>query len=260
MKVHGAPYSTSFESRTSMKSSIVIPRDLCLSEEVMIIKDHEFSKALDKVQGHKQVLIVVLINYNIRELIEWLGTKAKLTHKDFLLYYCWDHQSEEHKVREWINGNSNKKFLITDEWTVAGYEFDTTILLVKDDQINLISKVCQRARANLIVCQVSTSPFSPYQVMEVMNEREEPIRFPHTPLYILFGLIISCAILFVIGAFAFGFESHMGFSGCIIIIGIAILIFSLCYVYFCYVLKSMSEVRQISRQSSRQTRCQQLPQ
>ena len=58
------------------------------------------------------------------------------------------------KTRDWIAGNSDKKFLITDEWTVAGYEFDTVILVAYDHQMRDVSSVCQRARAKLIVYQI----------------------------------------------------------------------------------------------------------
>ena len=72
-------------------------------------------------------------------------------------YLCFLQETdclEDDEVRNWISGNSTKKFLITDEWTVAGYEFDTVILIAYDHQIRDISSVCQRAKARLIVYQI----------------------------------------------------------------------------------------------------------
>ena len=56
--------------------------------------------------------------------------------------------TDEDEASEWISGRSEKKFLIADEVTVAGYEFDTVIIVTD----KMISSLCQRATARLIVC------------------------------------------------------------------------------------------------------------
>ena len=76
----------------------------------------------------------------------------------------------EEKARDWIAGNSDEKFLITDEWTVAGYEFDTVILVAYDHQMRGISSVCQRARAKLIVYQIDKLASEDLRALKVTED------------------------------------------------------------------------------------------
>ena len=78
--------------------------------------------------------------------------RAKVSKEDSIVYKSW---LGEEDALDWVLGKSSKKFLITDEWTVAGFEFDTMIILGYDHQMNDISSVCQRAKAKLIVYQIA---------------------------------------------------------------------------------------------------------
>ena len=70
--------------------------------------------------------------------------------KDSFIVHTWNDANEE-EACEWISGKSGKKFLITDHWTVAGYEFDIVIIVASEHLKDQISSVCQRATARLIV-------------------------------------------------------------------------------------------------------------
>ena len=78
--------------------------------------------------------------------------RAKVSKENSIVYRSW---LGEEDALDWVLGKSSKKFLITDEWTVAGFEFDTMIILGYDHQMNDISSVCQRAKAKLIVYQIA---------------------------------------------------------------------------------------------------------
>ena len=78
--------------------------------------------------------------------------RDKVTKENCIVYRSW---FGEEDALDWIIGKSNKKFLITDEWTVAGFEFNTMILLAYDHQMTGVSSVCQRAKAKLIVYQIA---------------------------------------------------------------------------------------------------------
>ena len=56
------------------------------------------------------------------------------------------------RIASKISGKSKKKFLIADEYTVTGYEFDTVIIVTNQRWLNSIPSLCQRATARLIVC------------------------------------------------------------------------------------------------------------
>ena len=119
--IDGAPYSDEHAARTTMRSRISIPQDLCPSEqEVKIFKAQEFSKVLDEIQEDDQVLVVVTA-----KTLNWAKKRLPVNNS---LWHCFKHLSEESAVLDWIAGRSNKKFLISDEWTVSGFEFHTVIL------------------------------------------------------------------------------------------------------------------------------------
>ena len=74
--------------------------------------------------------------------------------KDCVEYRSWNNGNET-KATEWLSNKSKKKYLITDEWAVAGYEFDTVVLVTHSNIPRKgLSTVIQRARAKLIVIAV----------------------------------------------------------------------------------------------------------
>ena len=268
VKVDGAPYSTGHEARTTMISKIVIPQDICESEgEVQVIEDY-FSNALIEVKDYKQVLVVVTANFKSEDLVDFFE-KRGMSKNDFLLYCC-GYPCEEKEIHEWVTGNSEKKFLITDEWTVAGYEFDVIILVVRDDQMHGISTVCQRTISKLIVCQISTSQFSHFEKMQKDFERlesykQEPMSEikskSRKPCIVMIGLLITIIIFALTGLYLI--EKHLdselkgwAFGGCVLIFGLAILITCLCSFLFCYWIHILEKFRQLTRPPCRQVSCQ----
>ena len=74
--------------------------------------------------------------------------------KDFVEYRSWN-TGNETKATEWLAKKSKEKYLITDEWAVAGFEFDTVILVTHSNQQSKeLSTVIQRARAKLILISI----------------------------------------------------------------------------------------------------------
>ena len=136
--VTGAPYSSLSQARTKMKSKIAMPLDVCEGEKVTFIQKCQsefqagFSKALDSVTDEKQVLIIVLDNTNT--LIDLV--KQGLSGQEYLDHLSWS-PCDEKEVASWIEGTSDVKFVITDEWTVAGFEFDTVILIGYSHEMSL---------------------------------------------------------------------------------------------------------------------------
>ena len=53
---------------------------------------------------------------------------------------------------------------------VAGYEFDTVILVAYDHQMRGISSVCQRARAKLIVYQIDKLASEDLRALKVTED------------------------------------------------------------------------------------------
>ena len=119
------------------------------AEEVCMIHEDENlsnfqTNVLSLVENEKRVLII-LANSDKLDLV-----KSKLPQDSFIVHK-YDESNEE-EACEWISGKSGKKFLIADHRTVAGYEFDTVIIVTDEDYKDEISSVCQRATARLIVC------------------------------------------------------------------------------------------------------------
>ena len=148
----GASYSI---DKTS--SRLALPIDLSESvEEVQVIYEDEAlsgfkSKVLKLVENEQKVLIILpfgRINLNI--------LKSKLPKDNFIVHKLNDANEEE--ACEWIRGSSSKKFLVADNYTVIGFEFDTVIIVANEDKKDNISSLCQRATARLIVCLLTPSP------------------------------------------------------------------------------------------------------
>ena len=133
------------------KSRLALPIDLSESvEEVRLIHEDEDlsnfqSNVLNLVGNEQKVLIIVHYSSKL-DLVE-----SKLPQGSFVVHTLWNEANEE-EACEWINERSGKKFLIADEYTVAGFEFDTVILVTDETLKGRISSVCQRATARLIVC------------------------------------------------------------------------------------------------------------
>ena len=85
-------------------------------------------------------------------------SRKKLLKKDYVEYRSWQKTSNEKKASDWLKENSKKKYMITDEWAVAGFEFDTVIIVTYPDQQKIgLSSVVQRARAKLMVLRIEFS-------------------------------------------------------------------------------------------------------
>ena len=147
-------------SGQSVNSRLALPMDLTQSAEkvCLIHEDANLSNfqrnVLSLVENEHKVLI---IDYDTRKLDL---VKSKLPQDSFIVHTRFE-ANEEEEVCEWISGKSGKKFLIADQDTVAGYEFDTVIIVVSEYSKDTISSVCQRATARLIVCSYERDPEKP---------------------------------------------------------------------------------------------------
>ena len=141
--------SSGFAS-VSVNSRLAFPMDLHQSaEEVcMIHEDANLSNfqtnVLSLVQNEKKVLIIDAFSDKLNLV------KSNLPQDSYIVHTY--NEANEEDACEWISGKSGKKFLIADNRTVAGYEFETVIIVAPEDYKDSISSVCQRATARLIVC------------------------------------------------------------------------------------------------------------
>ena len=151
--MHDIIVSASGFSVGSVKSRLALPIDLNESvEEVSVfIEDANLSNfqsnVLSLVENEQKVLI---INYFSRRTGIFDLIEPKLPQESFIVHK-YDEANEEEACK-WISGRSGKKFLITDQDTVAGFEFDAVIIVVEKIDKDNISSLCQRATARLIVC------------------------------------------------------------------------------------------------------------
>ena len=149
--MHDIAVSGSSGAAEPVNSRLTLPMDLTQSAEkvCLIHEDANLSNfqcnVLSLVENEQKVLIIE--HYSDKLVL----IKSKLPQDSFIVH-TRDEANEEEEVREWISGKSGKKFLIADFRTVAGYEFDTVIIVVPDCYKRKISSVCQRATARLIVC------------------------------------------------------------------------------------------------------------
>ena len=152
VEVEGAPYSIKCLRRPIMESKITVPKDLCQGENVenySACSGESFKEALKQFKDYNKVLMIVIDSLD--ELFNFVKKHLK---KDFVEYRSWN-TGNETKATEWLANKSKKKYLITDEWAVAGFEFDTVILVTHSNQQSKeLSTVIQRARAKLIVISV----------------------------------------------------------------------------------------------------------
>lgn len=135
-----------FGSIGKPRSRLALPVDLSESMEVCYIQDINLlnfqTNVLTLVENDPKVLIITYTEFNL--------LKSKLPQDDFIVHTISNANEEE--AHEWISGKSDKKFLIADDPTVAGCEFDTVIIVFRKHRRDLISSLCQRATARLIVC------------------------------------------------------------------------------------------------------------
>ena len=114
VRVTSAPYSIRSPSRTNVESKIVLPRDLCDGEDVLIIKDNDKLGKLKtdlmmSVYQEEQVLVVVIDNS---------GTLLELVQKKFpaentILYLGW--KTKKIKQTKNVQGTLKKLFRV-DTW------------------------------------------------------------------------------------------------------------------------------------------------
>ena len=105
---------------------------------------------LKLVENDKKVLVI--FTYVTRKDFDLVKNKIA---KDNHIVHVYD-EANEKEAGDWISGESDKKYLIADWGTVAGFEFDTVIIVTPEYRKKQISSLCQRATAKLIVC---TYPF-----------------------------------------------------------------------------------------------------
>jgi len=134
-----------------VSSELALPIDLSESvEEVCLIhEDSNLSNfqtsVLNLVENEQRVLMILPYYGEKIYLVE-----RKLPQDSFIVHKL--NEANEEEACEWISGRSSNKFLIADQQTVAGYEFDTVIIVAPEYAKDLISSMCQRATARLIVC------------------------------------------------------------------------------------------------------------
>merc|ERR1711971_1292836 len=134
-----------------VSTKLALPIDLSESvEEVRLIYDDANlsnlqTSVLNLVKNEQKVLIILPYSSSKLDLV-----KRKLPQDSFIVHKY--NELIEEEACEWISGRSSKKFLIADDETVAGYEFDTVTIVAHKDHKDDISSVCQRATARLIVC------------------------------------------------------------------------------------------------------------
>ena len=152
VEVEGAPYSIECLRRPIMESKITIPKDLCQGENVenySACSGESFKEALKQFKDYNKVLMIVIDSSDV--LFNFVKKHLK---EDFVEYRSWN-TGNETKATEWLGNKSKKKYLITDEWAVAGFEFDTVILVTHfNQQRKELTTVIQRARAKLVVLAI----------------------------------------------------------------------------------------------------------
>ena len=152
VEVEGAPYSIKCLRRPIMESKITVPKDLCQGENVenySACSGESFKEAMKQFKDYNKVLMIVIDSSG--ELFTFVKKHLK---KDFVEYRSWN-TGNETKATEWLAKKSKEKYLITDEWAVAGFEFDTVILVTHSNQQSKeLSTVIQRARAKLILISI----------------------------------------------------------------------------------------------------------
>merc|ERR1712051_1138022 len=107
---------------------------------------------LELVKNEKKVLIIVVSD---EEPIFGL-VRDQIAQDNVIVHTAWNEVNEEETI-DWIDGKSDKKYLITDHLTVTGFEFDTVIIVADGELRHEISNVCQRAKSKLILCCFSES-------------------------------------------------------------------------------------------------------
>ena len=132
---------------------MTLPVDLCESvEEVKVWHTDENlldfqEKVLPCVEKEAKVLVIVVSDLsNIFDLV-----MSKMFVDEVILY----DESNEEEALQWITGNSEKKYLITDHIAVTGFESETVLIVADVELKNEISSLYQRATAKLVICYYS---------------------------------------------------------------------------------------------------------
>ena len=115
VRVTSAPYSIRSPSRTNVESKIVLPRDLCDGEEVLIIKDNDKlgklkADVMMSVYHEEQVLVVVLDNTDtLLELVQ-----KKFPSDNTIMYLGW--KTKKMKPKQTNGQGTLKKLFRVDTW------------------------------------------------------------------------------------------------------------------------------------------------
>ena len=137
-------------------SKMTIPMNLSSSvEEVKVFRNHGslrpdfLKKVLCGFNNNKNFLVIVVSD--LPKIFD--NIKEAMPTGDVILHYAWNKKdADEREVCDWISDKSNKKYLITDNLTVAGFEFETVLIVADVQSKNDISNLYQRATAKLILC------------------------------------------------------------------------------------------------------------
>ena len=137
-----------------VSSKMALPLDLSASvDEVKVIQsDQNLSNfdenVLNLVKNDKKVLVIA----HFSEALNLV--KKKIPKDNFIVHV--HNEANEKEAGDWISGESDKKYLIADHYTVAGFEFETVIIVTRENYKDQISSLCQRATAKLIVCTINS--------------------------------------------------------------------------------------------------------
>ena len=69
--------------------------------------------------------VLVIVNHKSPKILK--NVKKKMPQDSFIVHCC--HEPNEVDAKDWAIGLSSKKFLIADQGTAAGFEFDTVLIV-----------------------------------------------------------------------------------------------------------------------------------
>ena len=144
--------SGGFLQGNKVNSKISVPMDLCQSVESVNVVE-----LVDQLSGFEnRVLkllkneshVLVIVNHKSPKILK--NVKKKMPQDSFIVHCC--HEPNEVDAKDWAIGLSSKKFLIADQGTAAGFEFDTVLIVFDINDRNNMSSLCQRAKSKLVIC------------------------------------------------------------------------------------------------------------
>ena len=134
-----------------MESKLEFCQELCPSDEIqdISIDPSTISKVLTNswVPEVDNVLIIVDNIHHFNLIKNCLAD----SNEDYFVYHCSSPKlNNQEGARTWVSGNHEKKFLISDSFTAAGFECENVIYCDQRPRLNLSSNL-QRAKSRLLV-------------------------------------------------------------------------------------------------------------